>query len=182
MSLSIKLPLQSTQYIATSNCFNGTFNTPVAGKYSFDIAANRNAVVLDLQLNSYYLIERMFISGNVPAEDFLAALDFSSGVSLLPSITIKRKLHTASIHRLPLPVYQFTDSRETPMLFKSDKKDDQLLMSFTGQMNQTAALVGVNPLTVTIGLSIYEISEAGFNIGFRSALNPSFGLDKNRSF
>lgn len=181
MALSIQLPLQSINYIPTANTFNGDFNTVAPGKYSFNKAANTDAVVLPLQLNTLYFVERVFISGNIPAEEFLSALDTGAGTAQLPAIYLKRKQAKAAIMKTKMPVYQFTTNREAPVLFYSDKKDDVLLITMTGQLVQTAFLVGIDPVVVTISLSIYEINEKFFNMGMRTKIESDFGLSKRRT-
>lgn len=180
MALSIQLPLQASEYISTLNAFEAPFNAPEVGKYSFNVDANVNQVVLPVEINSYYLIERMFISGNITSEDYLASMDFTD-VDALPAIVIRRLKDKVNSHVKKIPAQQFTLNRESPIFIKSDKKGDAIIMSFTGIVGQIAATVGVDPLIITVGLSIYQINEKFYNIGMRTALDSDFGLSKKRT-
>ena len=181
MALSIQLPIQAIHYVPTVNIFQGTFNTPAAGKYSFNITANQNTVIMPLEINSMYLIERMFISGNIPAEDYLSSMDFDFGTEQIPSIRIKTKLNAVQSHTVKIPIVQFTENREAPILVHTDKKDDQLLMSMSGQLKQIDNTVGIDPVIICIGLSIYQFNEKSMNEGLRTAMSAQFGLGKKSS-
>jgi hypothetical protein len=176
MALSITLPLQATQYHSTVNVFTADFNDPEAGKYSFNTAENENQLVLPMEINSYYLIERIFVSGNVASEDFLSSMDEDN----LPYIRIRRSKDSVASHARNIPVLQFTQNRESPIWVKSDKKDDTLIMTLRGIFFQIDNTVGIDPLVVTVGLSIYQLNETYFNEAMRTSLLPSFGLDKKR--
>jgi hypothetical protein len=184
MALSIQLPLQAIQYISTANLFSAPFNTVVAGKYSFNPTTllnggNVKQTVIPMEIGSVYLIERMFVSGNIPAEDFLSSVN-PTRVDL-PQIRITRKIDGHQIHAMPIPVIQFTTNRESPIMVYSDKKGDELQMSMTGVIEQIPNTIGVDPVVVTIGLSIYQINEKFFNNGLKTAMSSDFGLSKKFS-
>jgi hypothetical protein len=182
MALQIQLPLQAVQYIPTVNVFRAPFNTVVSGKYSFDtVAGNINQTVIPLEINSVYLIERTFISGNIPAEDFLSSVDESLGTAGLPYITLNREKNSVSQSVYKIPVIQFTQNRESPIIIYSDKQGDTLRMTMTGTLIQTANTIGFDPLMVCVSFSIYQINEKFFNQGMKMSLDADFGLSKRRS-
>jgi hypothetical protein len=179
MALSIQLPLQATQYIPTSTSFNAPFNTDVTGKYSFNnLSSNLNVPVLKLEFGSYYLIERMFISGNLTAEDYLSSVD---DPLTIPKLQIKRVKDSVCSHVSQIPVVQFTINREAPIYIKSDKLDDYITLSLTGVVSQLPQTVGLDPIIITIGLSVYQINEKFFNQGLRTRFDSDFGLAKKSS-
>ena len=181
MALSIQIPLQAVQYISTVNVSRAAFNVPAAGKYSFNVAGNTLQTVLSLEINSVYLIERMFVSGNIAAEDFLSSIDATLPVTDMPFVLLKRKLNPLQAHVQKIPVIQYSINRESPIIVYSDKKGDELQISATGILQQIANTVGVDPVILCIGLSIYQINEKYFNQGYKMSMSADFGLDKRRS-
>jgi hypothetical protein len=179
MALSIQLPLQAIQYLSTANLFLAPFNTIVQGKYCFNQASNVKQTVIPMEINSVYLIERMFVSGNIGAEDFLSCIDVAAND--LPQIRITKKIDKVQIHTRPIPVIQFTPNRESPIIVYSDKKGDELEMTMTGTLQQIPDLLGLDPMVVTIGLSIYQINEKYFNQGLKTQMSSEFGLSKKYS-
>ena len=174
MAIDIPLPLQATNYLPTSNVFTAAFNTPVPGKYSFSVDANAKQRVIKLEPQTMYLIERLFIAGDIPAESYLASLDLSSAATL-PAIVFSKKRGNNTVHAARIPIVQYVQNREVPIWIYSDKGDDELLVTFTGILNQVAATVGKNTLNIALDLSIYQISEKGYSVGMRTAVAPSFG-------
>jgi hypothetical protein len=178
MALSISLPIHKSQYIPTSTSFLAPFNTIAPGRYSFDIPANENAQILRLDFGSHYLIERMFISGNIAAEDYLTSID---NPAIAPTLQIRRLKDAVMTHVSRIPVIQFSPNREAPVYIYSDKKEDYIMLTMRGNIAQVANTVGVDPLIVTIGLSIYQINEKYFTQGMRTAIQENFGLSKKSS-
>lgn len=173
--------MQAVQYIPTVNIFRAAFNTDVAGKYSFNNApGNINQTVIPLEINSVYLIERTFISGNIPAEDFLASIDEAAGVAGLPYITLTKEKNSVAQCVNKIPVIQFTQNRESPLIIYSDKQGDVLRMTMTGVLAQISETVGIDPLIVCVSFSIYQINEKFFNQGLKMSLDADFGLSKRR--
>jgi len=171
MALIINIPIQSLRYIPTQNIFRGPFGSPVPGKYSFGTPGissavtlgNLNQVVIDLQAHSWYLIERTFAGGNISAEDYLSSID-ASAPSLIPQYTLKKKLSTDIVYVRPVPIIQYFQDRESPVWVNSQLDKDQLLISFQGGLVQIADTVGMSEIDLTIGLSIYQVSDADHNL------------------
>ena len=169
MSVFWRIPHQ-TRFLTPAMEFTALFNNPVLGAYSFQRAANQNRVVIELQPNSIYLIEQINIGGTVDELIYLNAL------STVPRIEMKYGITRESVYTHPLFILQYYRSREIPSFIKSDKGGDALTMDiFTGELAQTADLVGIPSITLYVTLSIYQIDERGYNEGFRNTLKPEFG-------
>jgi hypothetical protein len=147
----------------------------VPGKYGFLTPGNTDVLVMPLAIGSFYLIERMFISGNLAAEDYLSSIDTPATIPLLQ---IRRSRDTVAASMTRIPIVQFSINRESPLFIKSDKLGDTLIMSMTGVLRQIANTVGLDPLIVVIGLSVYQINEKFYNQAMRTAIAPEFGLSK----
>jgi hypothetical protein len=167
MALTIDLALQTLRYIPTQNIFRAPFGVPVIGKYSFGIPGtsspttllNLTQKVIDLEPHSWYLVERMFAGGSIGAEDYLASIDASVTV-YVPRIVLTKKLSSDIVNVTAIPVVQFFQNRESPIWVNSQKKGDQLLMSCSGVLLQIPSTVGIAEIDLTIGLSIYQVSDA----------------------
>jgi hypothetical protein len=171
MALTLDLALQDARYIPTENIFRAPFGAPVVGKYSFGMQGaydaitllNVNQVVIDLEPNSWYLIERAFVGGNIGADEYFNSIDPAS-TTYLPRFEIKKKLAGSIVNVKAVPIVQFFQNRESPVWINSQKKTDQLLMSLTGILVQIPTTLGTAEIQITVGLSIYQMSDAQHNL------------------
>ena len=161
MSILYKIP-EKARYIPTENTFSASFNTPTFGVYDFGIAANTNVSVLKMQANTVYFINALSIGGNIASEDFL------SSISTTPKIYLKRKNSGENVYTSPIPILRYFDNKEISAWSLSDKGDDELLITFTGVLNQIIATMGVSPITLAVSLSIYAIDDNIWNAAFRN--------------
>lgn len=162
MSLSYSIPKTAT-YLPTRNEFTAAFNVPTPGVYDFNIAANQNRPVLNMNQNAIYLINRITIGGTISQEQYL------SNLVLLPLMVLKFTKENQRVYPLSIPLVQFSDAQEAVAFFWTDKSDDALTMSIpTGQIGQDASLVGVPSVKLNISLSIFEITDNGFIQNFKN--------------
>lgn len=171
VSISWKIP-RSARYIATANIFSAAFNVPALGQYDFGVAGNQNAVVLPLQPNSVYLLERMSVSGDISEENYTDALDLSVA-DRLPRLSLRRLLDGASVYETPLMLPGYVSQQESSAWVLSARSGDALTATLTGRLNQTAPLVGRAFVRLTVSFSVYAIEST---IYMRAFLD-SQGLD-----
>jgi hypothetical protein len=144
------------RYIPASN----TFNAPFTGEYNFSIAANTRQSVIGLQANSIYIIDSYSLGGNIAKEDFL------SSIAVNPAMILSRKADKQGIYTRAIPLNHFYENREAMVYFESKIRGDELLVSFSGKLNQTANLVGINPLKISLAFTIYAIDDTAFAANF----------------
>jgi hypothetical protein len=144
------------RYIPATN----TFNAPFTGEYNFSIAANVGQSVIKLQANSIYIISSYSLGGNIPKEDFL------SSIAINPAMVLSRKADKQGIYTRAIPLNHFYENREAMVYFESKTKDDELLVTFSGRLNQTANLIGVNPLKITLAFTLYAVDDPSFASNF----------------
>jgi hypothetical protein len=174
--MSINNPIPSdSEYIQPSSKFTANFNVPVLGKYSFNVAGNTNIVVLPLQLNTIYLIERISIAGDIPEDRYLEAMDNSLPVNSNPFLSLKYSIGTEHLHKFPLPVLNYTDDQELVIWCFTEKKNCNLIATFTGLLMQTAYLVGKSSINIVVSFSMYAISNTEFTKSFRGLVNKNIG-------
>lgn len=173
MSIMYQIPTQS-QYIATSTVFTGTFNVPTPGRYDFNVAANQNVAIQELEPNTVYLIERMSVGGSISEGDFLGS------IVTFPSLVIKRSISNMIVYKKPFPIVNYADGIETAAFIHSDKGGDNLTVSFSGLLLQLPSMVGLADVKIQVSLSIYAINSGYFNAAFRDVQNNSMG-QRNRT-
>jgi hypothetical protein len=169
MSIQFQLPHSSITN-PTTTIFSAPFNVMTPGKYNFlDAAQNQN--IISLLPGNVYLVERLSAGANVSAQDYFSALQLVTP----PVITLKKRLTGEPINPNPIPIVQYFDGLELAFWIRSDKKGDFLTLSMSGIMNQTAALVGVPFVSVSISFIIWQINEKEFNSSFRNTIDAGMG-------
>lgn len=167
MSIGWVIPHQS-RYLQTASIFAAAFNVPVLGAYSFGVAANTGVLIFPLQPNSEYLIERVTVSGDIAEGDFSAALDLTAG-ALIPVLSLRRSLDNSSIYETALPFPSYVSQQESAVWVHSDRLNDSVVATMTGVLNQTAALVGVPVIRLSVSFSVYCVESTIYNRAFRGS-------------
>jgi hypothetical protein len=176
MSLVYQIP-KTSHFISTSNTFTATFNVPTIGLYDFAVAGNVGQVVIPLNLNSVYLLNRITIGGTIPQEEYLF------NIVTLPLLRLRYLKENQSIYRSPIPVVQFIDGMEAVAWLWTEQSRDSLIMDLDiGQLSQDAFLVGVATVRINVCLTIFECFDNGFVQEFKkSNSNSRIGAQSNLS-
>ena len=156
MSIVQNIPFKA-RLIPTEN----TFSAPFTGQYDFGIDANQNQTVFPLQANTVYYIDNFSVGGNISREDYLSA------ISTVPNITLSRKQDKSGVYTRSIPLAQFFENKPSTVYVESNKSDDELRISLSGILLQTANLVGVDPVKITISFCAFAIDERDYNITYR---------------
>ena len=158
------IPRQA-KFLPSDTKFTAAFNIPFVGGYDFNTAANQNVKVLELVPNSVYYVDNLSVGANIPKEDYLGA------ILITPLLTFKHSIGNEIIYSRSFPIVQLYEQKEATVFFNSQKTGDFLSLSLTGQLNQTAELVGKDPIALDVSLSIYQISERDYKEWFDSKGN-----------
>ena len=173
MSVTYQIPTEA-KFIPTSTRFNGVFNAPTPGVYDFtNNAANQNVSVLGLETNTVYMIDRINVGANISEEQFLGS------INSFPFLYLRKKQKNKNLYKFPVPIGNLIDNGEMTNFFYTDNKDDELIMTFEGVLNQLASMVGITTVTIQISLNIYMIDSAYFVGSFRDRTANTIG-QKNR--
>jgi len=152
----------NARYIPTSSVFTATFNTPTLGKYDFNSSGNQNTVILpNLDTNSIYIIADMQVGGNIPQEEYLAAINTT------PFIRLKTKVTKEIVYASVIPVVLYSQSKDITAYVHSDKGGDQLVADMQGILNQTSYLLGLPSVSISITFSIFAMDSRDYNEYFR---------------
>jgi len=128
------------------------------GDYDFNQTWNTDQLVMTLDINSVYLIERRAFSANMTEGVWLGGLKTEDE---FPKYILQKKYKKGqSIYAEPTRCLNYEDNSEEVSYFKTDQKDDELLISFIGVQKQTAAMNFVNPLITQVSFTIYQINQA----------------------
>lgn len=149
-----------------------SFSAPFTGVYDFGIAANADLTLLPLQANIVYLISTYSVGGNIGSEDYLSA------INTLPKFLFKRRNDNQAIKTDSISVVQFEQNKEAMIFSDSKQADDEVRISLTGILNQTASLIGISPVIISISFSIFAIEDRDYAIAFQDKLsgNAARGL------
>jgi len=137
--------------IETNNRFAANFNVPTVGQYDYGIAANVDQVVIgSLNPNFVYIIDRVSFSASIPEGVYLES------VNTVPTARLRFRNTDYGIYPRPLPGVNYKDNLEWRFFFWTEKKNDALLVTFDGALNQVAATVGVPTIYANLSFVIYE--------------------------
>jgi len=152
MSIPIQLPI-SAQVIPVSNVFTATFNTPTINRYDFAVAANTNQVILELERQSVYIIERMAFSMDIPEAVFQSSIDVT------PRLSFTRRAPNQQEFQRAMPFVNYYKDYETYMFFNTTQSNDALRATFTGSLVQVPETVGLTEISAYVQLTIYKIND-----------------------
>lgn len=159
----------TARYIPTTNIFTAAFNVPTAGKYDFDVDANKNQIVEEIKPGSTYLIDRISIGGDINEGTFLDAIE------VLPELTLRLSKTKEIVYKKPQPIVQYIDDQDIVAWVKTNKSDDFLTLDLTGVLDQTAELIGTSDVKLFVSLSMYAIESKVFEYWFRDTLSNQTG-------
>jgi len=170
-AISFPVPIKA-RFIPTENVFLAPFNTITPGKYDFGAVSgglSAAQVVIPLQGNSLYLIDRYSVGGDIASEVFLA----SQGATP-PLLSLQYSITGENVYSRPIPVVSFVNDRESVVWAWSHKGDDNLSLRVSGVLNQVAETVGKDPIRMHVSLAIYAIEDRDYIAKFHDRLSGSF--------
>ena len=166
MSIQVKIPLNpnAVRVRYPVKRFSAPF---VAGQYNFAQAGNTDQLLLRMQANSVYLIERINFFAQAGEADWLLSMDTEPN---FPAFRVHYRFDDA-VQLFPEPVrcVNFMDDVEQSVFFYSTRENEELLISFTGIVNQVPAMVGIDPLLAEVNFTIYQVVNEKWNKQF---INP----------
>lgn len=146
-----KIP-RKKRFIPASGLFSATFNVPTPAKYDF---AGQTVVFYQKLLpNTVYLIDSFSLGGNIPAEDYLGAID------TVPQLTIQKTFDNEAIFERAIPLSGFFHDRQIVQFFKTGLDNVGIVASLTGVLNQTAELVGIAAVKLSINICFHAIDKS----------------------
>lgn len=174
MSVNFQIPPQS-RLIPTSTRFSAAFNTPTVGVYDFtNTAANSSVKVIDLLPSTIYFIDRISVGGNITEAQFLEA------INQFCFLFVKKKLNNRNLYQTSIPIMNYIDSGELSNFFWTDKRNDELQITFQGVLNQLPSMIGISPVSIQVSFNIWAIDQSYFTGALRDMLSPSIGQRNRR--
>lgn len=165
---------KNSKPFTTSNIFNAAFNFPSLGKYDFTgTAANKGQVLFSTVNTSIYVISSASFSATIPEGDFLGSIDVSLKVNF-PAWRLRIASDQTVLHPLPFPVVSYYQNEPFETFIYSQQLNDQILIDFTGVLNQTGALVGITSIRAQISVTYYEIVDTHWIKEYRQQSKPDF--------
>ena len=153
MSILAKIPRDSRVRYPVQR-FQAAF---ALGVYDFSIVAgNQNQVLINpMQQNTVYLIERINFYASVPEGAWLEA---QPALANFPSFRLSfLNSPSDSIYPEPIRCVNYVDNSEQLIWYYSTREAEQLLISFGGQVNQPASMVGIPTVFSQVNFTMYQI-------------------------
>jgi hypothetical protein len=134
------------------------FSAPLLlGQYNFGIAANTDIQLLKMQSNSVYLIERVSFFGQADEADWLESMDTAAN---FPAYRLHYQNDDSnSLFPEPIQCVNYVDNAEQLVFFRSTRDNENLLISFSGIVNQVAGMVGLDPLLCQVNFTLYQVTD-----------------------
>lgn len=150
MSIIQRITPEATPF-ETANTFQATFNAAGTGVYDFGFdATQQGALVLELNQNYVYLIDRISFAVTAPEGVYLEA------INTLPMFRLRFRRDNLIAFANGIPGTKYHDGMEFSFWTYSDKKNDALILDMSGVLNQVADLIGVAQVFATLSLVIYQ--------------------------
>jgi hypothetical protein len=157
--ITYQLP-RKIRFIPASAIYTATFNTPTIGKYDFN--GQQKIFVAKLLPNTVYLIDAFSIAANIAQEDFL------SSINTVPLLNLRKTLNDENIFDVPLQIQNYSTDRQIVHFFKTGLDNCGLAANLTGILDQTANLVGVSNVTLSINFSLHAVDASDFEKLYRN--------------
>lgn len=144
------------------------FSAPFAlGQYDFAQAGNTDVVLTKLQANSIYCIERINFFAQVAEGVWLESMDTEVN---FPAFRLHYQNDDSnSIYPEPVRCVNYLDNAEQLIFFWSTREEENLLITFSGIVNQVAGMVGIDPLLAEVNFTMYQITDQAWNKAFIEA-------------
>lgn len=152
MSIVTSIPPQTSRVRFPVARFTGAL---VAGNYDFDVIGNQDVQLMATEKESVYLVERFNFSAAI---DEGAWLESQLTLAQFPRFSLNFQMHPGQIYPEPIRALNYLDNAEHQIYFRSRNRNDNLRITFRGQVQQVARTVGINPLIVQVSFTIYQIN------------------------
>lgn len=157
-----KIPSDSF-FLPSVNLFTATFNTPTAGQYDWGIAANVAQEVQGISPGFLYFISIMNFGATINEGDYL------ENISTIPRVQLLLSKSGKNLYGAGYPIANYLKNNDISAFFWTTVKDDGLAATFTGVLNQSAALAGVATITAHVSLNCFQIQN-------RKYIDQFFGI------
>lgn len=165
----INFPVPHTaRYLNSGNVFEGEFNVPTVGVYDFNVSANVNQKIIDLQKNSVYLLERITVGGNISEEIFL------NSIIGIPTIELKTLKTRQTKYEKPISILGFYKNQDVSTFIHTDIANDELVMSLNCSLNQVVETIGIAKIKIMISFSFFVIDNNEYNTVIRRGIDKAY--------
>lgn len=144
------------------------------GLYDFSdpavAATNTRQVLMPVHSGSIYLLALQSFFANVPEGDWLEAMDIES---LFPFFSLFfQNSKNGQVFEKPVRCVNYLDSAPQVAYYRTLSDDDNLMISFGGQVAQSAGMVGFDPIFTEVNFTIYEINHKKWVEDFNKGIHP----------
>lgn len=133
-----------------------------AGQYTWSDSPSSLLVTRPIRQNYLYIFRAITLSADISEQDF------TENVVTAPQFMVYlQQSANAAIFREPVRMVKYFEDFPFPLAWTSQTDPDSLLASFTGQVEQGAALIGKSDITLTGIISATEVVDQNFISEFK---------------
>lgn len=150
MSVIQRITPEGTPF-ETVNTFQATFNAAGTGVYDFAFdQAQQGQVVLSLNRNYVYLIDRVTFAATTDQGIYLSAINTN------PEFRLRYSHDNLIAFPNPIRAITYHDAMEFSFWLWTDRAREDLTCDMSGVLNQVAALIGVPQVFASLSLVVYQ--------------------------
>lgn len=149
------------------------FSAPLlAGQYNFGIAGNADQQFLAMQEDSVYVISSLNFFAQASESDWLLSMDTEAN---FPKFNLRtQSSNIAGVYAEPVRCVNYRRDTEQLLFVYSEKKDENLLISFSGIVNQVPGMVGTDPLLAEVNMTIYQVFDVPWVTNYKNGYPPLY--------
>lgn len=180
MSLITKIP-PGSRFEPVSVRFTATYNAITPFRYDYTLQGspgpqvNLDVQVTEINHHSVYMLERLRFSFTIEDTQYSAAIGTNPTPMLYLQLEAQQK---ELIYKNPWPINDFVRENEHVIYFRSVQRDN-LIASFRGQINQTAAMIPFPIVDGILQANLYEIKNKDWIEEYDKGTGPDIGKSLN---
>lgn len=181
MSLITKIPPRS-RFEPISVRFTATYNAITPFRYDYTLQGspgalvNQDIQVTEIKNQSVYMLERLRFSFTIEDTQYSAAIGTNPTPLLYLQIESQQKM---LIYSKPWPINDFVRDNEHVIYFQTVQKNDNLIASFRGRINQTAPMLPFPIVDGILQANLYEIKNKDWIEEYNKGTGPHTGQSLN---
>lgn len=152
--LTYQIP-KTARYIQASAAFTAPLGVDTS---IYDFTGQRAVLIEKLVAGSFYLIDTVSISGDLPEAAYISSL-----VAVPPNLILKKAIPgTINIFEMPFPVANFAPNVQIAAFTQSEIKNNSLVATLDGHVKQTRDTFGLDSITLSLSFAIYAMDSYAF--------------------
>lgn len=147
--------------------FTALYNDPTVGKYDFSVAGNRNVSILGINPQSVYFLSILNFSTTITESAYI------ENIETIPAVDFKLKQNGSQLYGQGYPLVAYLVNNEVGAFFTTEQTEDELIVTFTGLLGQSASLATVPQIIAQVSANIHEITDEKFKAWYHNEVKQA---------